>query len=227
MTARPLRTPTFGPVVALDRATRVFRRGPETIVAVDNADIAIDAGTVTVIAGPSGSGKTTLLNLLIGWDRPDTGHRRPRTASVDWAELAVIPQRLGLLDDCTIIENIELPTRVRPGSIDPTVIATALGLDHLTHRFPPETSLGEQQRTAVARALVTSPALLVADEPSSHQDDVNTARIISQFERAAAAGTAVVIATHDHRIAQHADRRWTIIDGVLSPMSDGRVHSSP
>jgi len=206
----------LGAVVRLERVTKTYRRGAETVVAVDSATLAVGPATLTVVTGPSGSGKTTLLNLVLGWEHPDTGARHPAASPEDWTEVAVVPQRLGLIEQCTIGENIGLPGRVRPLSVDPERLMVDLGIDHLARRFPGETSLGEQQRTAVARALVSAPRLLVVDEPTSHQDDHNTHRISALLRAAAESGSAVLVATHDRRVTGHATVHHRIVDGRLT-----------
>lgn len=203
-------------IVRLVGASKSYRRGAETIAAVRAATLELTAGTVTVISGPSGSGKTTLLNLILGWEALDHGSREPETPATDWSSTAVIPQRLGLLDHCTIVENVSLPGRVTELVLDPHDVMRRLAIDHLADRFPQETSLGEQQRAAVARALVCQPRLLVADEPTSHQDDTNTHRIAELLVQAAERGSCVVIATHDQRVAEHAHHHLHLTDGRLA-----------
>lgn len=209
--------PSAEPVVRLVGATKSFRRGSETIAAVRDADLTLVPGTVTVVSGPSGSGKTTLLNLVLGWEALDEGRRDTALSATNWTETAVVPQRLGLLDHCTMLENVALPGRVARLPLDPLDVMRRLSIDHLADRFPPETSLGEQQRAAVARALVTRPRLLVADEPTGHQDEESTRRICELLVEAASHGTCVVVATHDHRVAEHADHHVHLVDGHLEP----------
>ena len=204
------------PRVRLVGATKTYRRGVETIVAVDDATMELAPGSLIVVAGPSGSGKTTLLNLLLGWETPDAGRREPPIGRATWDRLAVVPQRLGLVEHCTIGENVAMPGRAVPLAVDAAALMRRLGIDHLADRFPAETSLGEQQRTAVARALVTAPQVLIADEPTSHQDEVNTRRIGALLREAASGGSSVVVATHDPRVAELADVRLTIADGRLA-----------
>lgn len=219
MSARvaPPSPPSATPIVRLEHAAKAFRRGSEVIVAVRDATLALRPGTLTVVSGPSGSGKTTLLNLLLGWEELDEGARVPAEPVADWAETAVVPQRLGLLAHCTIGENVALPGRATALALDPHDVMRRLAIDHLADRFPAETSLGEQQRAAVARALVTRPRLLVADEPTSHQDEVSTARVCDLLVDAAAHGSCVVVATHDHRVADRADHHLHLTDGRLEP----------
>jgi putative ABC transport system ATP-binding protein len=209
-------SPAGDAVVRLERVTKAYRRGAETVVAVASATVAVEPGSLTVVTGPSGSGKTTLLNLVLGWEQPDSGRRHPATSPDDWTALAVVPQRLGLIEQCTIGENVALPGRVRPLADDPTRLMAELGIDHLADRFPFEISLGEQQRTAVARALVGGPRLLVVDEPTSHQDDRNTHRISELLRAAAGSGSAVLVATHDPRVARHGTVHHRIVDGHLT-----------
>ena len=207
------------PIVVLDHVTKRFVRGAETITAVAGASLELLPGTFTVIRGPSGSGKTTLLNLVVGWDEPDEGTVRGVDGRPTWASVAVVPQRLGLLEHLTVAENLTLPGRRNGGEADVIGISSRLGIAHLADRFPAETSLGEQQRVAVARALVGSPLLLVADEPTSHQDEERTEQIHDELVAAAARGTAVLVATHDPRIAVHATRQFDMTDGHLSTIA--------
>lgn len=208
---------TLTPTVSLQHVSKRYARGAEIIVAVDDASLELWAGSSTVISGPSGSGKTTLLNLVIGWDTPDDGLIAPAVRQAGWSALAVVPQRLGLIESITIAENVALPGRVRPLAIAPLDMMERLGIAHLAARFPGEVSLGEQQRAACARALAAQPAMLVADEPTSHQDAVNTERITAELAHAAANGCAVVVATHDPRVAVHATQRYSLVDGRLAP----------
>lgn len=204
-------------LIRLDGVSRRFRRGAETVVAVADATFELAPGELTVVSGPSGSGKTTLLNLLLGWEQPDDGVRTTSVPTDRWTGLAVVPQQLGLIDHCTVGENVRLPGRANELVLDPAEVMDRLGIGHLAERFPQETSLGEQQRTAVARAIVTRPRVLVVDEPTSHQDERNTERIVELLVEVARSGSAVVAATHDERVTTIADRRFEMRDGHLTP----------
>ena len=204
-------------IVELRDAARTFRRGAEDVAAVRPASLTVHAGELVVVRGPSGSGKTTLLNLLLGWEQPDAGAVVRSEAA---ASAAVVPQRLGLLDHLTVAENVAIAHRGRRraarASIDPGEVASRLNLGHLARRVPPETSLGEQQRAACARAIVAARAFLVADEPTSHQDGLNAGLVVDELVAAAHGGTAVVVATHDARVTERADRLVTMVDGVVT-----------
>jgi putative ABC transport system ATP-binding protein len=204
-----------------ERVVKRYRRGTEVVLALRGATFTLEAGELVALVGPSGSGKTTLLNVLAGWEQPDDGTvtwdgRAVDAAALGWECLAVVPQRLGLLDALTIRENVTLPSRLAtaPASDcrdDPRL--TALGLDELADRLPAEVSLGEQQRAALARALARSPRLLLADEPTGHQDEQWARGVFAVLRDAARSGTACLVATHDGRVVAHVDRVLEIRDG--------------
>ncbi len=209
------------PLLTVRNVTKRFRRGPEVVVAVDDASLSLSAGRLTVLQGPSGSGKTTLLDVVLGWTTPDEGIVEGMPDPLDWAALAVIPQRLGLLESLTLGENVELPIRSSRPISQPRSSELArneldaLAMAHLFDRYPHESSLGEQQRAACARAVVAAPRMIVADEPTSHQDERSAHRIVDRLLVAVDDGCAVLVATHDQRIVEVADEVLVLHDGVL------------
>jgi putative ABC transport system ATP-binding protein len=204
-------------VVRLTDVTKRYRRGREVVTAVDHVSFELEAGSMVALVGPSGSGKTTLLNLIVGGDEPDEGVVEGPSGRADWSQLAIVPQTLGLLPELTMGENVGLPLRLgAPGAVDPAAVMERLAIGALADRPPMETSLGEQQRAAVARALVTAPVLLVADEPTSHQDEANTDRVIDALAGVASAGSCVFVATHDARTLDRCDRVLHMTDGVVT-----------
>ena len=204
-------------VVRAEHLTKRYRRGREIVTAVDGASFELSSGVLTALVGPSGSGKTTLLNLIIGGDDPDEGRVIGFPDEPDWSQLAVVPQALGLLPELTMGENVDLPRRLGAVGARPAAeVMDLLGIGGLVDRAPNETSLGEQQRAAIARALVAWPILLVADEPTSHQDDAKTRLVVSSLAEMAAAGTCVLLATHDPRVIDECERTLRIRDGVVS-----------
>ncbi|HSV65177.1 MAG TPA: ATP-binding cassette domain-containing protein [Mycobacteriales bacterium] len=203
-----------------------YRRGAEEVHALRDVDLELAAGELVALVGPSGSGKSTLLNVLCGWERPDGGGldwrgelagRAPEQFA--WAELALVPQALGLLADLTLRENITMPALLtrRLDELGPRAehLMELFGMAHLAGRYPRQASLGEQQRCAVARALLLRPALLLADEPTAHQDAAWTRTLFTTFRQLALAGSACLIATHDPRTWAHADRFLLMRDGEL------------
>jgi putative ABC transport system ATP-binding protein len=205
--------------------SKAYRRGEEVVHALDDVSLTLRAGELVGLVGRSGSGKTTLLNVIAGWEHADGGtiDRVGTHAIPGWDELAVVPQKLGLFDELSVRENLEYPARLhdRLEELGERVdeLMEDLGIAHLAARYPKETSLGEQQRTAVARALVLAPTLVLADEPTGHQDAVSERRVLEAFGRAAAEGGSCLIATHNASLAPRLDRVLEMADGRLSASS--------
>jgi putative ABC transport system ATP-binding protein len=181
--------------------------------AVSDASLEVRAGELAVIVGRSGSGKSTLLMLLGGWAIPDEG-TIGGLQSRAWFDCAYVPQRFGLVPELTVAENVELPARGRGESADD--LLALLALDELRDRYPTEISIGQQQRVAVARALVLGPRLLLVDEPTSHQDRESAELVWSALGDAAAAGTACLVATHEPDARLRADVSWEIEGGRIA-----------
>lgn len=201
-----------------------YQRGAEEVHALRGVDVSLTPGQVVALFGPSGSGKSTLLAVLCGWEHVDGGELEVAgdlsalvAADLPWAELAIVPQALGLLDDLTVRENVALPIKLAKRRDDGRVEALLirLGLDELANRRPRETSLGQQQRAAVARALVLEPRVLLVDEPSTHQDSGWARVVFETLREAAQAGAAVLLATHDPEGHAYCDRVLEMRDGVL------------
>jgi putative ABC transport system ATP-binding protein len=203
-------------LLTIENIGKTFHRGDTEVVVLDDLAATVEPGEVVIIRGRSGSGKTTLLNLLAGWQTPDSGSVK---WSIDrpelWENVAVVPQSLGLLPELTLGENIGLPGRLADDDDNVQDIAEKLEIGHLMDRPTTGASLGEQQRAAIARALIRRPALLLADEPSSHQDLERLHLVWRLISEAAAAGTAVIAATHDPDGFTYADRILDLQDGKL------------
>jgi putative ABC transport system ATP-binding protein len=219
--------PIAPPLLRVEGVRKSYGRGTGLVHAVRDARFEVAAAEVVALVGRSGSGKTTLLNLVAGWERPDAGSvsiagvRNARAPS--WNDVAVLPQKLGLIDELTVRENIEYPVRLcgRLQDLASVILGLidGLGLVELQDRYPAEISVGEQQRTALARALVLSPRLLLADEPSCHQDRGWTDEIFARIRRASDQGTACIAATHNVAIIRHLDRVLLMDDGELRERS--------
>ncbi|WP_369137527.1 ABC transporter ATP-binding protein [Modestobacter versicolor] len=204
---------------------KTHRRGQERVHALRGVSLEVHPGEVVLLLGRSGSGKTTLLNCLLGWETPDSGTvsvpGAAEPAAASWRTVAVVPQRFGLLEELSLADNVTVPARLagvdRPREAALATLAD-LGLGHLADRSPDEVSLGEQQRTALARALVVRPAFLVADEPTARLDEETSTRVLALLrDRYAAAGTGVLLAGHDPLAVAIADRVVRLSDGVLLP----------
>jgi putative ABC transport system ATP-binding protein len=190
--------------------------------AVAPAELQLRAGAFGAILGRSGSGKSTLLSMLAGWQCPGRGSVEvapdgAEPSTLPWHRLAYLPQRFGLMPELSVRENVELPARL-VAAADHDWIETLLrelGLAGFAGRLPAETSIGQQQRTAVARALALKPALLLADEPTAHQDAGWRERTLDILEAAAADGTTLLVATHEPAIAARATQLWQMTAGQL------------
>lgn len=195
----------------VDHVTHALGSGSAPVLR--DVDLEIGSAQVVALAGRSGSGKSTLCHLVAGLGTPGSGRilvdGRAADQVQDWAVVALLPQRLALVDELSIAENILLPTVLagrRPTAADPGLVITALGLDPVADRLAIQASLGEQQRAALARALVLAPRLAVLDEPTGHQDDDHVELVLAALVAARDRGTAVLVATHDDRVLAVADR---------------------
>ncbi|MGH2679880.1 MAG: ABC transporter ATP-binding protein [Actinomycetota bacterium] len=212
-------------VVSVIGLTKVFHHhGGDVVHALEDVSFEARPGELVGLVGRSGSGKTTLLNVIAGWERPTSGEVRwggpIDPSSPAWSGVAVVPQKLGLMEELTVEENIEYPARLA-GSLDDRSddiedLIGVLGIGELRRRYPREASVGEQQRTAIARALSIPTSVLLADEPTAHQDTVSAERVFAALRRASEAGTAVVVATHNPEVIRHLDRVLTMADGRLA-----------
>ena len=211
-----------------------FGSGAGRVVPIDGVDLLISRGELVVLTGPSGSGKSTLLQMLAGFQQPDEGRVQWAGCAAGpppWDVVAVVPQSLGLLPELTAGENVALPLLAggpgRSVSIDAVAarvraVMEQLGVAHLADRLAGEASLGQQQRVAVARAVIGTPALLVADEPTSHQDDLHAMLVLDALRRAVAAGAGCIVAGHDPRLSAAADRVVRVELGKLAQPRPGK-----
>jgi ABC-type lipoprotein export system ATPase subunit len=199
-------------------------RHASPVTALHDVDLVAQRGELVCLAGPSGSGKSTLCHLAAGLERPSHGTVRVGGQAPDrirdWRMVAVAPQRHGLIPDLTVAENVWLPVHYGAGRGSDAgadgAVETALELldvAHIEGRMARQTSLGEQQRTAVARAIVLRPSLVVLDEPTSHQDDEHVDQVLEAFLAVRGHGTAVLVASHDERVIEVADRTVRLDEG--------------
>jgi len=213
------------PALVASRISRHFGAGATLVVPVDGVDLELWPGELALLIGPSGSGKSTLLHLCTGFDRPNSGTIEwsgvASGSTPPWSAVSIVPQSLALLDELTMFENVAMPLILdgcSPADVHDRVEAamSALAIDHLRDRVPRETSLGQQQRAAVARAVVVRPRLLLADEPTSHQDEANADVVMRSLSSCVDGGTACLIAGHDPRLVTIAHRRISLLDGHVS-----------
>ena len=218
-------------LLTASQLNKTVQVGEQTLSIIKDVDIYVNAGEFVVIMGKSGSGKSTLLGLLAALDYPDSGTislAGQMLSSLDEDALAVIRQQdmgfvfqsFHLLPTLTVAENIAFPLdiarRANPARVDELIDAVDLG--HRRHSLPNQLSGGEQQRTAVARALVSHPKIVFADEPTGNLDEQNANQVMQLLlDLRQQVGSALVVVTHDPALAEMADRVITMHDGRIIP----------
>lgn len=223
---------TRTPIISLEQVSRIYRMGDLAVPALDDVSLEVHQGEFVAIVGPSGSGKSTMMNILGCLDRPTAG-----TYALDGTPVAALDddglarlrsrtigfvfQSYNLLPRTTALDNVATPLLYQGvGRTERTRRARAalerLGLGERTHHEPTELSGGQQQRVAVARALVTEPALILADEPTGNLDSRSGADVLALFHELHAAGRTIVLITHDADVAMAADRQIHLRDGRIA-----------
>ena len=207
------------------------RFGGNNVQALTNVCFTVEQGEYVAIMGESGSGKTTLLNILAALDKPTSGEvllngrniveiREKDISAFRRDNLGFVFQDFNLLDTFSVQDNIFLPLVLAGKSFDEMSrrlqpIATKLGIRDILNKYPYEISGGQKQRTAVARALITDPQLILADEPTGALDSKATDRLLKLFEEINADGQTILMVTHSDKAASHAKRVLFIKDGEV------------
>ena len=207
------------------------RFGGNRVQALSDVTFSVEQGEYVAIMGESGSGKTTLLNILAALDRPTSGQvllngrslsgiRESELAAFRRCNLGFVFQEFNLLDTFSLRDNIVLPLvlagrnhREMDRSLEP--VARKLGIDDILSKYPYEVSGGQKQRAAVARALITKPQLLLAEEPTGALDSRSTEGLLQAFQEINEAGQTIVMVTHSTKAASHAKRVLFIRDGAV------------
>ena len=222
------------PVLDCRGVARRFNEGESTLVVLHDVDLQVQSAERVAIIGASGSGKTTLLQIMGGLDEPDEGavfingeamHGTDEKAKGDLRNRNVgfVYQFHHLLPEFTAEENVAMPLMIRrePRSVaieKARQLLSRVGLGERLHHKPGELSGGERQRAAVARALITKPQLVLADEPTGNLDAGNGAHVLNlMLELNEELKTSLVIVTHDHSIASQMDHILVLEDGALKP----------
>ena len=221
---------------------KTFQQGEEVITGLDNVSLQINRGEFLCLSGPSGSGKTTLLNALGGLDTPDSGeievgeYRLDQMSKGEMADMRLhnigfVFQAYNLVPVLSARENVEFVMQVQGVPVAQRrqrsdAVLAEVGLTGMETRLPAELSGGQQQRVAVARAIVSEPALVLADEPTANLDTKSAAQLMDLFvalntER----NITFVIATHDVRVMAYARRLIRMVDGVVVSDQTQEPHS--
>ena len=212
--------------------TKKFTQGGQDILALNNANLAINKGEIAALVGPSGSGKTTLLQIAGLLDSPNSGQIFVNGMNASKADdalrtkirrhnLGFIYQFHHLLPEFSAIENVALPLLIRGSRKDfalkeaERILAEVDLSDRLNHK-PTELSGGQQQRVAIARAIITKPSLILADEPTGNLDSTNSERVFELLKNLVrSSGIACLLVTHNIELAKKLDRIVTISDGAI------------
>lgn len=217
-------------IVRVENLSKTYGSGENLVKAIDDVNLKIEKGEFIAIVGPSGSGKSTLLHLLGGVDNPSSGkifidgndiskYTSKELALFRRRKVGLIYQFYNLIPNLTVRHNIELPLKLDKRKINEEVlldIVRKLGIEDKLDSFPSELSGGQQQRVAIARSLIYSPSLVLADEPTGNLDRENSREIIEilkYFNRTLK--QTIIVITHDESIALEAERVITIVDGKV------------
>jgi len=234
MTATETATAPHAPVVKVTDAWKLHKLGDEIVKALVNVSLEVRSGEFVCLMGPSGSGKSTLLNIIGGLDRPTKGTvqiigrdtskiTESQFAALRHDTIGYIFQSYNLIPFLSAVENVELPLMFEPydrkalrqRAID---LLNLVGLGHRLGHQPAKMSGGEQQRTAIARSLISDPALILADEPTANLDHRTGEMVVRTLrDLCSKLGVTVVASTHDPSVAEQASRVVRMKDGQIQP----------
>ena len=218
-------------ILKVDHLSKIYGKGENQVNALDDVSFSVQKGEFIAIIGPSGSGKSTLLHLLGGVDRPTSGkvfvdgvdvyaQNEEQLAIFRRRQVGLIYQFYNLIPVLNVEENITLPLLLDGRKVDPLYLDTlvdTLGLSARRQYLPNQLSGGQQQRVSIGRALMNTPAIMLADEPTGNLDSKNSAEIMDLLKLANQQyGQTLLVITHDERIAHQARRIITIEDGKIA-----------
>ena len=226
-------------IINIKNITRNFPMGNEVVKVLKGIDLEIERGEYVALMGPSGSGKSTLMNLLGCLDTPTSGSYELNgkdvsnmtdddLAEIRNKEIGFVFQTFNLLPRTTALENVALPMIYAGASKKERTerakeVLTQVGLaDRMDHK-PNQLSGGQRQRVAVGRALVNSPSIILADEPTGNLDSKTSVEIMSLFNKIHAAGNTVILVTHEEDIAENAHRIIRLRDGIIESDTKKKV----
>lgn len=217
-------------ILKVEKLSKIYGKGDTKVVALDNVSFSVEKGEFVAIVGASGSGKSTLLHLIGGVDRPTSGKvfidgkdiynfDDDKLAIFRRRQVGLIYQFYNLIPILNVVENITLPLKLDNRKVDETQLdelIKLLGLEHRRGHLPNELSGGQQQRTSIGRAMITNPAIVLADEPTGNLDSKSSDEIVELLKKSNRDyKQTIVIITHNMEIAKCADRIIRIEDGKI------------
>ena len=218
-------------MIQVEHLSKVYGKGENEVVALNDVSFSVKKGEFVAIIGPSGSGKSTLLHILGGVDRPTKGkvyfdgvdvyqQKEDQLAIFRRRQLGLIYQFYNLIPILNVVENMTLPVLMDGREVNQeflTELVATLGLEGKEKKLPNELSGGQQQRTSIGRALMTSPLVVLADEPTGNLDSKNSQEIIQLLKASNKKyNQTLIVITHDENIALQADRIIAIEDGGIT-----------
>lgn len=218
-------------MIQVEHLSKVYGKGENEVVALNDVSFSVKKGEFVAIIGPSGSGKSTLLHILGGVDRPTKGkvyfdgvdvyqQKEDQLAIFRRRQVGLIYQFYNLIPILNVVENMTLPVLMDGREVNQeflTELVTTLGLEGKEKKLPNELSGGQQQRTSIGRALMTSPLVVLADEPTGNLDSKNSQEIIQLLKTSNKKyNQTLIVITHDENIALQADRIIEIEDGEIT-----------
>ena len=218
-------------IIKLSKISKKFSRSNKDLVVLKDINLKINKGELVSLTGPSGSGKSTLLHIIALLDQPSSGEvffkkknfSKSEDSEKDFVRkkgISIIYQQNNLLSDFTALENVIIPLlnngyESREALSKATKVLASVNLSKRLNHFPSELSGGEQQRVAVARALITEPDIILADEPTGSLDRKTANEIFSLFLKLKNKNRAILYATHNRELAKKADYKLNILDGNI------------
>jgi putative ABC transport system ATP-binding protein len=224
-------------MIRLESITRSFLLGKETVPVLNGISLSIHEGEFTAIMGPSGSGKSTLMNIIGCLDKPTEGeyylggenvshYNDKELARVRNQSIGFVFQQFHLLPRLTALKNVELPMiyagiskKERQARAEEALMKVGLA-DRMNH-LPNALSGGQKQRVAIARAIVNTPKIILADEPTGALDSKTSKDIMEQFRELNDEGVTIIIVTHESEVAEYANRRILVRDGMIQSSNEG------
>lgn len=218
-------------MIQVEHLSKVYGKGENEVVALNDVSFSVKKGEFVAIIGPSGSGKSTLLHILGGVDRPTAGkvyfdgvdvyqQKEDQLAIFRRRQVGLIYQFYNLIPILNVVENMTLPVLMDGREVNQeflTELVTTLGLEGKEKKLPNELSGGQQQRTSIGRALMTSPLVVLADEPTGNLDSKNSQEIVQLLKTSNKKyNQTLIVITHDENIALQADRIIAIEDGGIT-----------